>query len=234
MLDLVRKKVLSGRRLDARDAVGLFRSDDIFAIGRLASIVAEKKNGGNAYFVVNRHINPTNICVNRCRFCAFSCSQGDSNAYEMTIDEIIGKLKKGQGWGEDQGKKRPDNASSITNNDFTEVHIVGGLHPDWPFKHYLRMLSEIKREFPSIHIKAFTAVEIDHFSKISGLTIGTVLERLKDKGLDAMPGGGAEIFAERVRNKLCPEKISGKRWLEIHRSAHMADIRTNATMLTVT
>ena len=164
MLDLVRKKVLSGRRLDARDAVGLFRSDDIFAIGRLASIVAEKKNGGNAYFVVNRHINPTNICVNRCRFCAFSCSQGDSNAYEMTIDEIIGKLKKGQGGVKDQGKKRPDNASSITNNDFTEVHIVGGLHPDWPFKHYLRMLSEIKREFPSIHIKAFTAVEIDHFS----------------------------------------------------------------------
>lgn len=232
MLDLIRKKVLSGRRLDAKDAVGLFRSEDIFAIGRLASIVAEKKNGGNAYFVVNRHINPTNICVNRCRFCAFSCSQGDSNAYEMTIDEIIGKLKKGQGSGvKGQGRKRPDHASSITNNDFTEVHIVGGLHPDWPFKHYLRMLSEIKREFPSIHIKAFTAVEIDHFSRISGLTMGTVLERLKDKGLDAMPGGGAEIFAERVRNKLCPEKISGKRWLEIHRAAHMAGIRTNATML---
>ncbi len=232
MLGLISEKVLSGRRLNARDAIRLFRSDDIFAIGRLASIVAEKKNCGKAYFVVNRHINPTNICVNRCKFCAFSCSPGDSNAYEMTIEEIIGKLKKGLGsGGRGQVSKRPHHASRITHNGFAEVHIVGGLHPDWPFKHYLRMLSEIKREFPSIHIKAFTAVEIDHFSKISGLTIGAVLEKLKDKGLDAMPGGGAEIFAERVRKKLCPEKISGKRWLEIHRTAHMAGIRTNATML---
>lgn len=228
MLDLIREKVLSGRRLEAKDVVELFGSDDIFAIGMLASTVAEKKNGGNAYFVVNRHINPTNICINRCKFCAFSCSQGDSNAYELTIEEIIGRLRGEEAKGKGQRASGPEGK---LRTPFTEVHIVGGLHPDWPFEHYLRMVSDIKKEFPSIHIKAFTAVEIDHFSRISGLTISAVLETLKDKGLDAMPGGGAEIFAERVRDKLCPEKISGNRWLDVHRAAHRAGIRTNATML---
>jgi aminodeoxyfutalosine synthase len=213
MLKPVREKVLSGKRLTRQDAVALFRSGDVFTIGRLASAVAEKKNGRNSYFVINRHINPTNICVNRCKFCAFSRSKGEKGAFELTIDEIIQKLSEGE-----HGRIR-------------EVHIVGGLHPEWPFEHYLTMVSAIRAAYPSIAIKAFTAVEIDYFSRISGLSIREVLERLKESGLQAMPGGGAEIFAKKVRSRLCPEKISGDKWLDIHRTAHLCGILTNATML---
>ncbi len=216
MLKAVTDKVLSGKRITGEDALAMFYSDDIFTLGRLAARVAEKKNGKKAFFIVNRHVNPTNICVNRCRFCAFSRSKGEAGAFEFTIDEIIEKLRT------------PDSGSRTA---FREVHIVGGLHPEWSFAHYCTMLSKIKKAFPSIAIKAFTAVEIDHFSRISGLTVREVLDRLKRSGLQAMPGGGAEIFAERVRTKLCPEKISGERWLEIHRTAHLCGIPTNATML---
>jgi len=205
-------RVLSGERLSADDALKLFQSDDIFMLGRLAEQVNRRKNGRRVYFVQNRHINPTNICINRCRFCAFSRSKGEKGAYELDIKEIIRRIKKAPG-------------------GTTELHIVGGLHPDWPFGHYLDMLDAVKKEFPNLHIKAFTAVEIDHFSKISGLSLAETLTRLKEKGLDAMPGGGAEIFAEETRKKLCPEKISGKRWLEVHEAAHRCGIRTNATML---
>lgn len=218
MLDSIKNKVLSGQRLTKEDAIALFQSDDIFAIGRLASHVAEKRNGGKAYFVVNRHINPTNICVNRCKFCAFSRSKGQEGAYELTIEEIIEKLKAAHG-------------SRVTGHGFSEVHIVGGLHPDWPFEYYLNMLSAIKKEFPSIAIKAFTAVEIDYMSKISGLSLEETLMELKQNGLDLMPGGGAEIFAEGIRNRLCPEKISGDRWLEVMEIAHRIGIKSNATML---
>jgi len=216
MLKTITDKVFSGERITGEDAVTLFNCDDIFTLGRLASHVAEKKNGKKAFFVMNRHINPTNICVNRCKFCAFSRSKGEEGAFELTIAEIIKKLRT---------------PNSELRTPFREVHIVGGLHPDWPFERYCSMLSEIKKAFPSIAIKAFTAVEIDYFSRISGLTVREVLERLKRSGLQAMPGGGAEIFAEEVRKKLCPEKISGKRWLEIHKEAHLCGIPTNATML---
>ncbi|HET6516227.1 MAG TPA: aminofutalosine synthase MqnE [Thermodesulfovibrionales bacterium] len=214
MLDTISKKVFSGRRLSADDALALFETDDLFALGKLASHVAGKEHGNVAYFVVNRHINPTNICINRCRFCAFSRSKGEAGAFELSISDILKRL-------ETEGSKTA----------FREVHIVGGLHPDWSFDHYLEMVSAVKNSFPHIHIKGFTAVEIDHFSKISGLSIKEVLERLKESGLEAMPGGGAEIFAERMRKRLCPEKISGKRWLEIHKAAHLCGIPTNATML---
>ena len=216
MRNKITDKVLSGERITGEEALEMFHSDDIFALGRLASRVAEKKNGKKAFFVVNRHINPTNICVNRCKFCAFSRSKGEEGAYEFAIDEIIEKLRT---------------SDSELRTAFREVHIVGGLHPDWSFEHYRAMLLEIKKAFPSIAIKAFTAVEIDYFSRISGLTVREVLERLKKSGLQAMPGGGAEIFAEGVRTKLCPEKISGERWLDIHRTAHLCGIPTNATML---
>jgi len=215
MLKGLEDRVFAGERLTASDAIELFRSDDIFAIGRLASHVAERKNGKNAYFVINRHINPTNICVNKCRFCAFSRSRGEGGAFELTIREIIEKLE----------------SSALGPQNLAEVHIVGGLHPDWPFDYYLEMISAIRLRFPGLHIKAFTAVEIDHFSKISGLSVRDVILRLKERGLDTMPGGGAEIFAEGVRKRLCPEKISGERWLEIHRTAHLCGIKTNASML---
>lgn len=254
MLSKIENKVLSGKRLGEEDALELFQSDDIFILGRLASFVAEKKNGKKTYFVRNRHINPTNICINRCRFCAFSRSKGQDGAFELTIEEIIEKLKKGsgvRGQGSEVTKIRsrkseikklqtmnyeqnppiPPLAKGGKGGFISEVHIVGGLHPDWPFEYYLEMISTIKKIFPQLHIKAFTAVEIDHFSKISGLSLEKTLKTLRKSGLDSMPGGGAEIFNPEIRNQLCPEKISDKRWLEVMETAHRAGIRTNATML---
>jgi aminodeoxyfutalosine synthase len=216
MLAKIRNKILTGKRLTEADALRLFQSDDIFSLGELASLVAERKNGRKAYFIRNRHINPTNICVNRCRFCAFSRSMGQEGAYELTIAEIVKKLK-----GEKATAKIP----------YREVHIVGGLHPEWPFAYYLDLVSTIKKNFPALHIKAFTAVEIDHFSKISGLSLEETLKSLKRCGLGSMPGGGAEIFAPEIRNKLCPDKISGDRWLKVMTAAHKVGLRTNATML---
>ncbi len=215
MLKKIEEKIISGKRLTERDALKLFEGDDIFSLGRLASSIAKKKNGNKAYFIRNRHINPTNICVNRCRFCAFSRSAGQEGAFELTIEEIVNKLRPLVRAG------RP----------ISEVHIVGGLHPDWPFEYYLEMISTIKKHFPQLHIKAFTAVEVDYMSGISGLGLGETLTALKSNGLDSMPGGGAEIFAPAIRNRLCPEKISGTRWLEVMTAAHRAGIKTNATML---
>ncbi len=233
----IEKKVLSGKRLTPDDALTLFESDDIFTIGRLANHVAVSKNGNNAFFIQNHHINPTNICVNRCTFCAFSRSKDEKGAYELTIKDIINILKKARG--KRQGARGKESkfakSSPIAHRpspmSFSEVHIVGGLHPDWPFKHYLQLLREIKNNFPELHIKAFTAVEIDYFSKISGMSLKKTLLALKDAGLQSMPGGGAEILGGRIRNKICPEKISGTRWLKVMEAAHGAGIRSNATML---
>jgi aminodeoxyfutalosine synthase len=227
MLERIKKKVLAGKRLTGKDALRLFETDDLFSLGRLASHVAHGKNGKKAYFIRNRHINPTNICVNRCRFCAFSRSLGQKGAFELTIEDIIRKIGEGQKTGSKSRTGEPNRPSRF----ISEVHIVGGLHPEWPFEHYLKMLSEIKKYYPRLHIKAFTAVEIDYMSKISGLSLGDTLSALKKSGLGSMPGGGAEIFDESVRNRLCPEKISGGRWLEVIEAAHRSGIRTNATML---
>jgi aminodeoxyfutalosine synthase len=227
MLERIKKKVLAGKRLTEKDALRLFEADDLFTLGRLASHGAQRKNGKKAYFIRNRHINPTNICVNRCRFCAFSRSLGQKGAFELTIEDIIEKIGEGQ---ETRGKSRTE-VPNHTPHFISEVHIVGGLHPEWSFEHYLQMLATIKKYFPKLHIKAFTAVEIDYMSQISGLRLEDTLSALKKSGLGSMPGGGAEIFDESVRSRLCPEKISGERWLEVMETAHRAGIRTNATML---
>lgn len=205
----IKNRILSGKRLTKEEAIRLFESDDIFTLGKLASHAAKKKNGNKAYFIRNIHINPTNICVNRCKFCAFSRSKGEEGAYEMTLDEIIRKLS----------------------TSFQEVHIVGGLHPDWPFEYYLEMLSSIKKHFPKLQIKAFTATEIEYMSRISGKSVFDTLTALRKHGLDTMPGGGAEIFDVGVRNQLCPEKLSSEGWLNVMEIAHKAGIKTNATML---
>ncbi|MBF0319695.1 MAG: aminofutalosine synthase MqnE [Nitrospirae bacterium] len=205
-------KVYAGERLDKDDALALFNSDDLFELGRAASFVAERLHGKRVCYTRNRHINPTNICVNRCRFCAFSRSHGQDGAYGLTVNEILDKL-------------------AGTSSHFNELHIVGGLHPDWPFSYYLELISKIKQHYPHVQIKAFTAVEIDHFTKLSGLGLSGTLSELKAHGLDMLPGGGAEIFSETVRARLCPEKIPAGRWLEIHEAAHNLGIRTNATML---
>ena len=225
-LNKIEKKIPAGKRLTSGDALALFNSNDIFSIGRLADHVAGSKNGNNAYFVQNHHINPTNICVNRCRFCAFSRSKGDKGAYELSIKKIILKIKK---WDStlDESVNSPDRQVPLSR----EIHIVGGLHPDRPFDFYLEMLRKIKKNFPYIHIKAFTTVEIDYFSKISGLSLKDTFLALKNAGLGSMPGGGAEIFNGRVRNRICPEKINGKRWLQVMETAHRAGIKSNATML---
>jgi aminodeoxyfutalosine synthase len=228
MLGRIKEKILAGKRLTEKDALKLFETDDLFTLGRLASHVAEKRNGKKAYFIRNRHINPTNICVNRCRFCAFSRSKGQKGAFELTIEEIIRKIDEGRKAG---GRAHTGKVGLQSPHVISEVHIVGGLHPEWPFEYYLEMISTIKKHFPKLHIKAFTAVEIDYMSQISGLGLEDTLSALKKCGLGSMPGGGAEIFDESIRNRLCPEKISGKRWLEVMETAHRAGIRTNATML---
>ncbi len=227
-LKKIEKKVLSGKRLSPGDALALFNSSDIFTVGRLATHVARSKNGNKAYFIRNHHINPSNICVNRCKFCAFSRSEGDRGAYELSIKKIISKIKKW--YSNTNGTKKRGNRET-ENSPYHEVHIVGGLHPGRPFDYYLEMLNEIRRIFPALHIKAFTAVEIDYFSKISGLSLKDTLLALKNAGLGSMPGGGAEIFNGRVRNRVCPEKINGQRWLKVMETAHRAGIKSNATML---
>ena len=204
-------KISSGGRITAAQARNLFKSDDIFTLGQLASLAAERKNGNKVFYIRNIHVNPTNICVNRCRFCAFSRSRGEPGAYELSIGQIVSKLKKAP--------------------SFDEVHIVGGLHPDWKFEYYLEMLAAIKHDFPKTGIKAFTAVEVDYMRKSSGLPLKAVFKKLRESGLDVMPGGGAEIFDPEVRGALCPEKISARDWLKIMETAHDSGIKTNATML---
>jgi aminodeoxyfutalosine synthase len=212
-LETISAKVRAGQRITTDEALFLFESHDLLLIGELAALVNERKNGAHVYFNVNRHINPTNICVNRCAFCAFSKTAGEDGAYTLAVDEICRRAKEAEGEGA------------------TEVHIVGGLHPDLAFEFYEEALRAIRRTAPGLHIKAFTAVEIEYFSRISGLPVEQVFDRLINAGLGSMPGGGAEILVEEVRRKICPEKISGERWLEIIRLAHLAGLKTNATML---
>ena len=211
-IEHIQKKVHAGKRLTRKDGLELFHSNDLLALGRMATHVARQKNGNHVYFVQNMHINPTNICVNRCKFCAFSRSKGEPGAYEMSINDILLKAR-GAGKG------------------VRELHIVSGLHPDLPFEWYLKMLRKLKQEFPKLHLKAFTAVEIDYLAKLSGLSLKDTLLKLKDAGLGSMPGGGAEIFNSSVRSTLCAEKISGDRWLKVVEAAHGVGLKSNATML---
>ncbi|NPA58826.1 MAG: aminofutalosine synthase MqnE [Aquificae bacterium] len=207
-------KVLEEKRLSYEDGVKLFETPDLLTIGTLANLTTERKNGRYAYFVINRQINPTNVCALDCNFCAFATmDKNDPKAYEMDYEEILEKTR----YAVEQGA--------------SEVHIVGGLHPEWDFQVYLNMVSLIKKNFPQIHIKAFTAVEIDYFSRISGLSYREVLERLKEAGLGSLPGGGAEIFSPRVRRIIAPTKIGWKKYLEVHKTAHRLGLHSTTTML---
>ncbi|NCO65757.1 MAG: aminofutalosine synthase MqnE [Candidatus Aquicultor secundus] len=209
----IEEKVMSGGRLSREDGIALYGINDILFLGALARYVKEKKSGNHAYFNVNRHINLTNVCVNQCKFCAFKAKEGEPHAYTMTLEEIMSRALEAPKLGA------------------TELHIVSGCHPDLPFDYYLEAISECKKALPDIHIQAFTAVEIDYFAKISGLTARGVLEKLKEAGLGSMPGGGAEIFSGRVRGLTCENKASGDRWLEVMGLAHELGLRSNATML---
>ncbi len=213
-LEPIAAKVLAGERLSAGDGVTLYQSRDLIGIAQMADHVRRRLNGDRVYFMVNRHINPTNICENRCKFCAFSRSAGQSGAYEMTLDEIVAAARECV----------PEGAH--------EVHIVGGLHPEWPFEFYVEMVARLREALPDhVIIQAFTAVEIEYYAQISGLSTLEVLQQLKEAGLDALPGGGAEIFSERARLAAWEKKTSAEDWLRIHGEAHSLDIKTNCTML---
>lgn len=209
----IRDKVKNGQRLNDDDVLELFESFDLLGIGELAAQVNSRKNGNKVYFNVNRHINYTNLCVNQCVFCAFARESGDERGYTLEVEEVRAKVREAVAAGA------------------TEIHSVGGLHPELPFDYYLEMLRTIKKEAPELHVKAFTAVEIDYFARISGKTLIDVVRELKEAGLGSLPGGGAEILGRQVRDKICPEKISGERWLEITETVHNCGLRSNATML---
>lgn len=207
------QKAEQQKRLGFEDGVRLFKSNDLLHIGLVANSIRERKNGNTAYYIINRHINYSNICKNQCKFCAFSKKQEDPNGYAMDMVEIM------------------DKAAAASLEGATEFHIVGGLHPELPFDFYVEMLNAIHEKHPDIHIQAFTAVEIEHLSQIAGLSVTDTLKTLKEAGLGSLPGGGAEVFSPHVREKLCPEKISGERWLQVMREAHNLGLRSNATML---
>ena len=206
-------KVLSGERLSFDDGVALYGSPDILAVGWLANYVREKLHGDVAYFNVNRHINPTNVCVAACRLCAFGRKKGVDGSYTMALE---------QAW---------ETAASGYSEAVTEFHIVGGLHPDLPLEYFLDLVRGLKQRFPKVHIKAFTMVEISFLARRAKLTISETLQKLKEAGVDSMPGGGAEIFADRVRHIICDHKIDGDEWLETARMVHQAGLKSNATML---
>jgi aminodeoxyfutalosine synthase len=204
------EKVRAGQRLDAEDGRRLFATDDLLGLGRMADHVKRGREGDRVYFVINRHITPTNLCVLSCSFCGFARKPGQAGAYEHTIEDMVAMVK---------GETR-------------EVHIVGGHHPDWPFEYYERMIQAIHESHPEVQIKAFTAAEIDYFWRRWKIEPKEALTRLKAVGLQSMPGGGAEIFSPRLARLL---KYTGKadpdRWCEIHGIAHGLGLRTNATML---
>src|SRR5215468_2861607 len=209
----VRDKVEAGDRLSFEDGVALYRSSDILSVGYLANLVRERMHGDVTYFNVNRHINPTDVCVASCRLCAFGKKARDPKAYTMSLEEVWEKA--GHGYSE----------------AVTEFHIVGGLHPELTLDWYCQMLRGLKERFPQVHLKAFTMVEIGYLAQRSKLTPRDVLIRLKEAGMDSMPGGGAEVFNERVRRIICDHKITGAQWLEIARIAHELGLHSNCTML---
>ena len=212
-LEPIAGKILAGERLSFDDGVTLFRTSDLLSVGWLANHVREKRHGDICYFNVNRHINPTNVCVAHCRLCAFGRSPEAPGAYTYALEEIYQRAAQGVSEGA------------------TEFHIVGGLHPSLTFDHYLEMIRGLKQRFPHVHLKAQTMVEIGYFSRITKLSPRDVLLRLKEAGVDSMPGGGAEIFNPRVRKVICDHKTSGRLWLDIARTAHQIGLRSNATML---
>ncbi len=212
-LTTIRAKVLAGERLSFEDGLALEASSDLFAIGELANCVRERLNRDFAFYNVNTHINPTNVCVYKCDFCAFRADLDEDRAYVMSEGQI---------------KERAAQAHA---RGATELHIVGGLHHKLPFSWYVDVVRWVKQAAPEIHVKAYTAVEIEWFSKIDRRPIDAILRDLIDAGLGSLPGGGAEIFHPEVREKICGAKASTERWLEVHRAAHRLGLHSNATML---
>jgi aminodeoxyfutalosine synthase len=213
-LESIRSRIQSGQRLSAAEGEFLLRPEvDLHAVGELADLVRCRKNGNVAYYNVNAHLNPTNVCTYRCPLCAYSCDESDPRASVMSDEDIMAR-----------GQEAADAGC-------TELHIVGGAHPGKKFDWYAAIVRRLHEAFPKLHLKAFTAVEIAWFAEISGQSAERVLETLMAAGLGSLPGGGAEIFAPEVRAQIAPRKADAATWLAVHRAAHRLGLRSNATML---
>lgn len=209
----IRDKVEAGERLSFADGLALYSSNDLFTIGELANRVRERWNGNYTYYNVNTHLNPTNVCVYRCTFCAFRADLKSEKGYLMSDAQIAERAAEAQARGA------------------TEMHIVGGLHHQMPFDWYVNVVRVVHDAAPEIHIKAYTAVEINWFRELTGLAYRDVLQTLVDAGLGSLPGGGAEIFHAEIRDQICEHKADAKEWIDIHRTAHELGLHSNATML---
>ena len=206
-------KVRADQRLDRDEGIFLYEQAPLEGLRALANEVAERKNGREVAYVVNRHINYSNLCKLDCFFCAFAKTREDEDGYEYSIDQM---------------RRR---AQDAVDAGATEIHMVGGLHPDYPYEYYPNLLRTLKAEFPTLTLKAFTAVELNYFMELSGKDLPWVLVDLKEAGLGFVPGGGAEVLSDRVWKKLFRKKIRPSRWLEVHRAVHEAGLRSNATLL---
>lgn len=211
MIKDITEKVKQGIRLNYEEGLYLFSDVPLFTLGQLASLAKERQTQKKVYFINNLHINHTNVCVSRCQLCAFSRDLTDASAYTLAIDQIVDK--------------------ALTEKDVSEIHLVGGLHPDLGIGYYEEMLSRLREALPSVHLQAFTAVEIDHIARVSKLSIKETLERLIKAGLGSLPGGGAEIFDPQIRSRIASKKISGHEWCSVMETAHHLGLNSNATML---
>jgi len=210
----IAEKVLAGDRLDRADGIVVATSDDLLGVGRLANIVRERLHGDRTYYNINRHLNPTNVCVASCKLCAYYVPWRDrERGWTYSVEQAV------------------EVAARDVDESVSELHIVGGLHPQLRADYYEELFRELKRRFPWIHLKALTMIELDFIATASRMELTELISRLKEAGLDSCPGGGAEIFAERVRNQICDHKTDGNRWLDIAREVHRAGIRSNCTML---
>lgn len=210
----IQAKIVSRERLNFEDGLALFRSPDLISLGTLAREVRERLHGRRVYYAANLHLNYTNICTTRCRFCAFSRTAEDPDAYTLTLEAVETQVRE-----------------ALEVHQINEVHIVGGHHPGLGLEYFTAMLKKIRALSDSLYIKAFSAPEIESLARRSGWTVTAVLETLREAGLDSLPGGGAEIFDAETRRQICPEKISGETWLDVHRTAHVLGMKSNATML---
>ncbi len=207
------EKVEAGERLNLQDGLALYNTKEILALGYMANLVRNRMNGDKAYFIYNQHINYSNICTNLCKFCAFGKDKSSDLAYEMDLAQVKEKVR------------------ARLDEPITEIHMVGGIHPDLPFEYYLELLRGIKEVRPDVHIQAFTCVEIAHLAGLAGKSVAKTLNVLRDAGLGSIPGGGAEVFSPRIRAITCEKKLSGEQWLEVAKTAHRQGLHTNATML---
>lgn len=213
-MQAIREKATNGERLNREDGIFLYQQNDLLTLAELALSRKLNKSGRQVFFNVNRHINLTNICVSRCKFCAFGVDKDDAGgSYLMSVDEAF------------------EYGAAAVDYGITEFHVVSAMHPDMPLDYYVGVVKRLHKAYPHIHIQGFTAIEIHHMAKISGLTVKEVLFRLQEAGLGSIPGGGAEILKDEIRQELCPRKANSEEWLKVHQEAHLLGIKTNCTML---